>query len=123
LGGKGNIAQIMRAIATVLPRYYDGPIPAARAYFPSVAEYSTRLESNGLEVSFAQLFDRPTPLEGPNGMADWIRQFKWYYFEPLTPPARNAALAEVVERLRPSLHGENGWFADYRRLRVIAVKP
>jgi trans-aconitate methyltransferase len=121
-GGKGNIAQIVRAIETVLARYYDGQIPAARTYFPSVAEYSTLLESHGLEVRFAQLFDRPTPLEGPNGMADWIRQFNWCYFEPLAPPARNAALAEVVERLRPSLHGENGWFADYRRLRIIAVK-
>lgn len=121
-GGKGNIAQIERAIHSVLSRYSEGALPATRTYFPSIAEYTAVLESNGLEVRFAQLFDRPTPLEGPDGMADWIRQFKWYYFEPLPPAPRKAALAEVAERLRPSLHHENGWFADYRRLRIIAVK-
>lgn len=121
-GGKGNIAQIAHAIESVVSRYIDGPLPATRTYFPSIAEYSTILESNGLQVRFAQLFDRPTPLEGPAGMADWIRQFKWYYFEPVAAAQRKAALAEVVEQLRSSLHNENGWFADYRRLRVVAVK-
>jgi trans-aconitate methyltransferase len=122
-GGKGNIAQISDAIETVVARYCEGPLPSTRTYFPSIAEYATLLESKGLELRFAQLFDRPTPLEGPEGMADWIRQFKWYYFEPIPPAQRNAALAEVIEQLRPSLHTQSGWIADYRRLRSVAVKP
>jgi trans-aconitate methyltransferase len=121
-GGKGNIAQISDAIETVVARYCEGPLPGTRTYFPSVAEYGILLESKGLELRFAQLFDRPTPLEGPDGMADWIRQFKWYYFEPLAPAQRKAALAEVIEQLRPSLCTENGWIADYRRLRLVAGK-
>jgi hypothetical protein len=66
----------------------------------------------------AQLFDRPTPLEGEAGMENWIRQFKMYYFEGLP----GAALSEVVEELRGRLRDEKGWCADYRRLRFEAVK-
>ena len=121
-GGKGNIAHIMRAIHDVLPKYYDGNVPAARTYFPSVAEYGTILEHYGLEVRFAQLFDRPTPLEGENGIDNWIRQFKWYYFEPLPREKREKALADVVESLRPALWDGTQWSADYRRLRILAVR-
>src|SRR5579875_917330 len=61
LGGKGNIAQIEHAIATVAARYHDTP-PPKRTFYPSLGEYSGLLESCGLETRMAQLFDRPTPL-------------------------------------------------------------
>lgn len=121
-GGKGNIAHIMDAIHQVLPAYYAGDMPPARTYFPSVAEYSTLLEKSGLEVRFAQLFDRATPLEGEKGMENWIRQFKWYYFAPLPKEKREKALAEVVDLLRPALWYDGQWQADYRRLRIVAVR-
>ena len=70
----------------------------------------------------AQLFDRPTPLEGPQGMENWIRQFKWYYFERLPAKEAEDALRETVELLRPSLFRDGGWYADYRRLRIVAVR-
>jgi trans-aconitate methyltransferase len=121
-GGKGNIAHIMAAIHSVLAAYYDGDMPAARTYFPSISDYSTLLERNRLEVRFAHLFDRPTRLEGKRGMENWIRQFKWYYFSPLPPEKREEALARVVEELRPSLWRDGEWQADYRRLRILAVR-
>jgi trans-aconitate methyltransferase len=122
-GGKGNIGRILEAIEKVLPRHYHpGIMPASRTYFPSAAEYGTLLEAHGLELRFAQLFNRPTPLDGSHGMEDWIRQFKWYYFQPLAPAARKLALSEVVEELRPQLCRDGQWTADYRRLRVIAVR-
>jgi hypothetical protein len=80
------------------------------------------LEAHGLEVRMAQLFDRPTPLEGDNGMEIWIRQFKFYYFEGLSVDQQKKAMAEVVSELQGKLRNENGWFADYRRLRMEAVK-
>ncbi len=116
MGGKGNIQTIVDAIHRVVSRYQ--PLPASRQYYPSISEYSGILESHGLEVRLAQLFDRPTPLEGEVGMENWLRQFKFYYFEKLAP----SALAEVVAELRPKLHSEQGWVADYRRLRVVAAK-
>ena len=121
LGGHGNIAHIMRAIEKVLPKYSNG-IPARRTYFPSIAEYAHILEAQGLEVCMAQLFDRPTPLEGEQGMENWLRQFKWFYFEGLETSQQERALQEVVEEAKPALHTEKGWFADYRRLRLVAVK-
>ncbi len=122
LGGRGNIAHIMRAIEEVLPKYYSNRIPARRTYFPSIAEYASILEAQGLELRIAQLFDRPTPLEGEQGMENWLRQFKWFYFEGLDASQQRRALREVVEKTAPALHTEKGWFADYRRLRIMAVK-
>ncbi len=120
LGGKGNLAAIYRAIEKVLSR--TGPLPPARTFYPSLSEYATILEAHGLEVRRAQLFERPTPLEGDAGLSDWIRQFKWYFFEALDAPQRRAALRDVVEELRPVLFHDGRWYADYRRLRIIAVK-
>lgn len=122
-GGKGNIAHILHAIDTVLPRFNGGAeIPASRTYFPSIAEYGSLLEAAGLELRTAYLFDRRTPLDGDNGMENWIRQFKWYYFESLPRDSREQALAATIEALRPHLWDGDHWAADYRRLRIVAVK-
>ncbi|HLH01275.1 MAG TPA: methyltransferase domain-containing protein [Bryobacteraceae bacterium] len=120
-GGKGNIAQIEQALDAVLAAF-GATRSEKRNYFPSIAEYAAVLERAGLETRMAQLFERPTPLEGEAGMANWLRQFRGHTLEAIEPARREAALAEVVARLRPVLHGESGWYADYRRLRVIAVK-
>jgi trans-aconitate methyltransferase len=122
MGGKGNIRLIVDAIETAVRRYSGAHAVPSRNYFPSIPEYTAILEAHGFEAVYARLFDRPTPLEGPAGMENWIHQFKWYYFEPLPPADRKAALEEVIEGLRPQLHNENGWFADYRRLQFIALK-
>ncbi|HEX4228866.1 MAG TPA: methyltransferase domain-containing protein [Bryobacteraceae bacterium] len=122
LGGKRNIRTIVTAIEDTVARYAAGAIPLARTYFPALGEYSALLEGCGLEVRTAQLFDRPTALEGTDGMANWIRQFKWYYFEGLPAQQRKQALEETVDELRPALYRDGQWIADYRRLRVMAVK-
>ncbi len=122
MGGKGNIGRIQAALQAALPPFYSGEPPAARNYFPSIPEYASILEGAGFEVTSAQLFDRPTPLEGEQGMANWLRQFAWFNFEPLPADQRERALEAVVNRLRPSLYREGSWFADYRRLRIVAFK-
>jgi trans-aconitate methyltransferase len=122
LGAKGNVQIIEGAVRSVLARYYGGDIPARRTYFPSVGDYASLMDSCGLETRSAQLFDRPTPLQGEDGLANWINGFKWYYFDGLPAAQRAQALKEVVEELRPVLRTPNGWYADYRRLRISAVK-
>ena len=122
LGGKGNIHAIERALDSVAARYYGDAPPPHRTFYPSIAEYAGILESHGLEVRQARLFARPTPLDGENGMENWLRQFKWFYFEPLPAGKREAALRETVEALRPVLYRDGKWSADYRRLRLAAVK-
>ncbi len=122
LGGKGNIEKIGRAIESVLPRYIEGPLPHTRTFFPSVGEYSSLLEAHSFQIRMAQFFERPTKLEGRQGMETWLRQFAWYYFEAVPNHQREAALQEVIEELRPALFGKQGWFADYKRLRIVAAK-
>ena len=121
-GGKGNIAHIESGLSSVLPQFGVSVEKLRRTFYPSVAEYSRLLESQGLEVRFATLFDRPTPLEGEQGMESWLRQFKWYYFEILPPEKRAKAIQSVVDNLRSVLYRDGGWIADYRRLRLVAVK-
>ena len=118
-GGHGNIQQIITAIENALKKH-TGHVPLRRTYFPSIPEYSALLAAAGLEVQLAHLYDRPTPLEGERGMENWIRQFKWYYFEALPAEQRVAVLADVIAALRPKLWRNGTWFADYRRLRVTA---
>lgn len=122
LGGKGNIHHIERAIERVARRYHGERLPERRTFYPSLGEYASLLEAHGLEVRSAVLFDRPTPLEGEKGMENWIRQFKWYYFEGLSSAQSEKALQETLEELRPALLDHGTWTADYRRLRIIAMK-
>ena len=121
-GGKGNIAHIEAALQQILAPHYNDSRPAPKIYFPSIPEYTNILEDVGFEVQMAHLFDRPTPLEGEQGMANWLRQFSWYNFEPLAPGKREQALAQVVEQLKFSQYLQGQWFADYRRLRIRAVR-
>jgi trans-aconitate 2-methyltransferase len=71
-GGRGNIASVQAALRAVLGRVADEQSPW---YYPSIGEYTPLLERHGLEVRDASLFDRPTPLEGEEGMENWLRMF------------------------------------------------
>lgn len=122
LGGRGNIRNIETAIEKVARRHLGDAVPAKRTYYPALGEYASLLESHGLEVRTALLFDRPTRLEGPAGMENWIRQFKAYYFESLPAAEATKAINEVVEELRPIAFTDGHWTADYRRLRFTATK-
>lgn len=122
MGGRGNIARIEHAIADVLSANGFSFENARRTFFPSIAEYSTLLEHEGLEVTSAVLFNRPTQLDGADGMKNWLKQFAWYYFENMPPASQETALAAVVDRLKPDLYVYGVWEADYRRLRIIGTK-
>jgi trans-aconitate methyltransferase len=124
LGGRGNIATILRALYQALA---EEGIPRDRVrnpwYFPSIGEYASLLERAGFEVRFMHLFDRPTPLDDcPNGIVDWLRMFGGDILGS-APAGRRARVAERVNELtRPQLQREGRWVADYRRLRFMAVK-
>ncbi|MFT4945598.1 MAG: trans-aconitate methyltransferase [Halovenus sp.] len=121
LGGRGNVAAIVDAVrAVAADRGYEVTNPW---YFPTIGEYATRLESHGLETQHAVLFDRPTELEnGPDGLADWLGMFGDTLLAPIPAPERPAVVSAVTDRLREDLYRNGTWVADYRRLRVVAVK-
>lgn len=118
-GGKGCIASVVGALRAVLGSRADQLCPWT---FPSIGEFTPLLESSGLEVGQAVLFDRPTPLQGENGLEEWLRMFCGVYFRDLSDQETRATIAQVVERLRPDLYRGGVWTVDYRRLRVVARK-
>lgn len=118
-GGKRCIASVVTAMRDVFGARADQLCPWT---FPSIGEFAPLLEHHGLEVRQAFLFDRPTPVEGENGLEGWLRMFCGRYFRGLSPEEISHAIAEVVARLRPALYRDGIWTLDYRRLRVVAVK-
>jgi trans-aconitate methyltransferase len=123
-GGKGNVAKVKRALDDALAQVQGStPGEVNPWYYPSVSEYSTLLEQNGLEVRFITLFDRPTGLaDGDAGLRNWIVMFCSAYMEGLDTGKREIFLKKVEDTLRPELFRERQWWADYRRLRLVAVK-
>jgi hypothetical protein len=119
-GGKGNVRAIVGALADTAQEFGCGPVENLW-YFPSVAEYATLLERRGLEVLYATLFDRWTPLEGEHGLRNWIAMFANDVVGRAPADRREAFLTRLEERLRPVLHRDGTWQADYRRLRVMAT--
>jgi trans-aconitate methyltransferase len=118
-GGRGNIASVMAALRHVLGASAGDLSPW---YYPSIGEYAALLERNGLEVRNASLFDRPTPLEGENGLAEWLRMFGQSYLRPLSGERASAVINQLVSELRPALYRDGVWTIDYRRLRVVAMR-
>jgi trans-aconitate methyltransferase len=108
MGGKGNTQEVMDAVREV-----SGPVETPW-YFPSVGEYTSLLERHGFEIVFATLFDRPTRVEGEDGLEDWLAMFAGSMLSSAD------ARREVASRLRSKMFLDGGWVIDYRRLRVIA---
>ncbi|MEG4227424.1 methyltransferase domain-containing protein [Microcoleus sp. N9_B2] len=131
-GGKGNVGAIVRALLSVLSEIgCQEPEALNPWYFPSIGEYAGLLEKQGFDVGYAVLFDRPTPLEGGSaGMVNWIEMFAGGFLSGLSDDVREAKLSRresqvinsVEERLRSALYRDGNWIADYRRIRVVAVK-
>ena len=116
-GGKGNVG----AIAKYLDEATNPKLNPW--YFPSIADYSSLLEKYDLEVIFAQLYDRPTPLnEGEAGLRNWILMFGESYLEELSSVEKEQVLRGAEENLRPILYNGTQWVADYRRIRVVAKR-
>jgi trans-aconitate 2-methyltransferase len=118
-GGRGNVKAIVAALQCGAKAVSLGNW-AHPWYYPGIGEYAPLLERAGLEVSYASLFDRPTPLEGPEGIRHWVEMFARDLLNQVPAGEREVFFQHVEETLRPSLFREGKWFADYRRLRVVA---
>jgi trans-aconitate methyltransferase len=123
-GGKKNIRAMQDAFDRALVELGTAkPGEVQPWYYPSVSEYSTLAEKNGFEVRFITLFDRPTGLDdGAAGMRNWIAMFGADYLAKVGDTRREEFLHRVEEMLRPKLFRDGQWWADYRRLRLVAYK-
>jgi trans-aconitate methyltransferase len=122
-GGKGNNAKMLAAMRKVLINHgYPEHAKIDFWFYPSVGEYATILESIGFRVTYAAHFDRKTPLEGDEGMKNWFRMFGSNFFKDIKQTELEEMLNEIETILKPT-HNEDGkWYADYKRIRVVAVK-
>jgi trans-aconitate methyltransferase len=113
MGGRGNVRALLDASDRAL-RELGVPDPERYHpwFYPGVAEYAAILERHGLEVTFAALFDRPTPL--PEGIRAWYEMFGQKLVEPLA----SGQLPEYYRLVEQSA----GPAADYRRLRIVATR-
>jgi trans-aconitate methyltransferase len=120
-GGRGNVQAIAAALVAAAARL-GMPPQEPPWYFPGIGEYATLLEASSLEVRLASLFDRPTRLEGAGGLRDWVAMFGRVWLEAVPQGKQEEFMQAVEDAARPTLFREGGWTADYRRLRVVAVR-
>jgi trans-aconitate methyltransferase len=122
-GGKGNVETITKELIQQIKahgfHFESNDFPW---YFPSISEYTTLLETVGFEVELAHLYDRPTPLDGENGLRNWLDMFSPSFFSKMDADAKDSIMRKTVLELREKLYRNGEWIADYRRLRIIAVK-
>jgi trans-aconitate methyltransferase len=122
MGGKGNVANITTALQEALRDLAHVEV-SSDWYFPSIGEYASLLEQHALEVHGASLFERPTQLaDGEAGLRTWLIMFAKSMFDSFPPDIQRQALARTEQQLHPILFREGSWFADYKRLRIVAQR-
>lgn len=121
MGGFGNIRCITETIVEV---FDENPLWGEYSspwFFPSDTEYRALLESHGFVVEQIELIDRPTPLSA--GIHEWLRIFAEHATTNLTAEQKQQFFNQVEARVKKTLYSEEqGWVADYVRLRFRAHK-
>ncbi|MCJ7840025.1 methyltransferase domain-containing protein [Lederbergia sp. NSJ-179] len=122
-GGENNVEWIINAVLDQFKKQGiedgDKRIPW---YFPSIGEYTSLMEEVGFRVTFAQHFDRPTPLEGSHGLKNWLEMFGSSLFKGLTESQKAQLISGVEDSLREVMFRNGQWLADYKRIRVVGMK-
>ena len=121
-GGKGNVATITAAIADAYRKLGYGAVSMPSWYFPPIGEYTSLLERQGFEVQLASLRDRPTLLEGESGLINWLKMFAGRFGADLSPDEQQRLFEETATKARSALYKNGQWWADYRRIQVLARK-
>jgi trans-aconitate methyltransferase len=122
MGGAENIAALDASLRAALVEIDRGDVPVPANYFPTVGEQSALLEANGFRVERMSWFRRPSRLAQGSTAADWTRHFRAMVWSEV-PEELHAELARAVDTQASGLglHDDDGWFADYCRLRFMAV--
>ncbi|MFL9483360.1 class I SAM-dependent methyltransferase [Chitinophagaceae bacterium LWZ2-11] len=125
MGGKRNVESIINALRSALAkRGFMANANTQQWYFPSLSEYTTLLENRGFRVTYASHYNRETELkDNASGIKDWIKMFAGAYLKELDENVVNEILEEVQQTLQPTNFKNGKWYADYKRLRIVAIKP
>lgn len=119
MGAAGNIVEILEGVSAVADR--EGIDIAHPWHFPTLGEYSARLEDRGFTVRLARTFERPTTLEASDGLQDWFHQFGDALLAPFADVGD--AMAAIEDELRAECWdpAEESWTVTYRRLQFRAI--
>lgn len=121
LGGRGNMASVRGALTRQLAARGIDAASCDPWYFPSPAEYATRLERAGFRVDAMWYFARPTA--SPSDITGWLRTFGDSFVHALPEHERGDFLAQIEAELAPVLVDAEGVsILDYVRLRFVATK-
>lgn len=123
-GGKGNVELIISSLKVALKkRGYLKEAAMNPWYFPSIGEYATELEKIGFRVTYAEHYNRPTKLaDKESGIIDWITMFGSVFFDKVSKNDIEEISKEVQLSLESTLFNDNNWYADYKRIRIMAKK-
>ncbi len=124
MGGKGNVATIIKQLRKVLhANGYENLAEKQVWFFPTIGEYTSLLERVGFHVRRAYHFDRPTELaDEETGIIDWLKMFGGAFFEGISEDKRAQIQAEVQEHIKDQCLLNGKWYADYQRLRILAFR-
>jgi len=123
MGGARNLFAIRDAIEQALREIGAPSEGGEMKNYLSVAQACALLEKAGFEVVHATWTERPTPLEGPRGLRTWIEMFGGAWLAHVPQARREEFFAAVDRHAKPHLFRDGQWIADYKRLRVKAVRP
>jgi len=120
-GGQGNIKALIETMQTIFAQHPEFGEFKHPWFFPSASEYQQALEARGFQVSYIELIPRPTPLK--TGVREWLKIFARQITEGLKEEQKETFYQEAERLLKPVLYREEeGWVADYVRLRFAAFK-
>lgn len=120
-GGKGNINSVITSISEVFEDFPHWGKLNNPWYFPSVIEYAKLLDDAGFEINYLELIPRPTSLE--MGIRGWLKVFANGIINHLNAEEQEVFIDQIEKRSREIMFSqENGWVADYVRLRFKATK-
>jgi trans-aconitate methyltransferase len=124
MGGKNNVDKIIKALQKSLSKHgYVQNTDISLWYFPSIGEYASLLESKGFRVTFALHYDRETKLsDDKNGIKDWLKMFASAYLNGIDENDKEGILSDTQAMLESTNCRNGSWYADYKRLRMVAVK-
>jgi trans-aconitate methyltransferase len=123
-GGKNNVKTIVDQLRSSLKkRGYLNQSKLELWYFPSAEEYSKELELVGFKVVLAESFNRKTELTNQkDGIKDWISMFAKSFFKDVDLTHIEEIKTEVQESIKEKYFTNGKWYADYKRIRFIAIK-
>lgn len=121
-GASGNMHHIIQAYTEILNQKGEDITLRNPWTFLDEQTFVTMLEEIGFTIQSASTFDRMTPLDGKNGLKDWLHSFHHIFMSDFEEQEREEAYKRIMDETKNELWINGTWHVDYKRLRVCARK-